>query len=300
MDYLIEKNQKRIEKLNLPSLTGKDVKILIFDEYTPYPLDILPEMKLLYVHKKEGMHGTWCAQIPKMIAPDVELHGCGYNSDVGIIIDYAIENDIKIISASMNIVYSAALDAAIKRYYDWGGIFVTTSGNDDGKPVRYPGSSPYTICVSATDSWSNYGREIDVTADSYWYVRNMAPGTYHSFPGTSSACPAIAGCIALMLEKYPYWECEDVRRFLKENSVSIPYAREYERFFSFPEGFGDAMKIEMYIGRKEIIVDGVSKEIDTAPFLQDSRTFVPIRFVAEELGCEVGWDERTGRVTITK
>lgn len=38
--------------------------------------------------------------------------------------------------------------------------------------------------------------------------------------------------------------------------------------------------------------------MDVAPFLKDSRTFVPIRFVAEGMGYNVDWDELTKTVSI--
>ncbi|OIQ59770.1 hypothetical protein MOTE_10260 [Moorella thermoacetica] len=47
--------------------------------------------------------------------------------------------------------------------------------------------------------------------------------------------------------------------------------------------------VVMTIGSKAYTVDGVTKYMDTEPFLQADRTFVPLRFVAEGLGYEVGW-----------
>ena len=37
-----------------------------------------------------------------------------------------------------------------------------------------------------------------------------------------------------------------------------------------------------------------------APVIINDRTFVPVRFVADELGAETAWDEATKTVTITK
>ena len=54
----------------------------------------------------------------------------------------------------------------------------------------------------------------------------------------------------------------------------------------------------MFIGYKEVNKDGLILKMDVAPFLKDSRTFVPIRFVAEGLGYNVEWNEREQSVTI--
>lgn len=59
------------------------------------------------------------------------------------------------------------------------------------------------------------------------------------------------------------------------------------------------MKLELQIGSKILKKDGQPIEMDVAPFTQDDRTFVPIRFVAENLGFTVGWDEEIHTVTIT-
>ena len=56
--------------------------------------------------------------------------------------------------------------------------------------------------------------------------------------------------------------------------------------------------IKMKIGSKNVEVDGVELQMDTKPFLKDSRTFVPVRFVAEGMGLNVDWNNDTQEVTI--
>ena len=58
------------------------------------------------------------------------------------------------------------------------------------------------------------------------------------------------------------------------------------------------MMIKMPIGSKRYELDGVEMEMDTAPFLKNSRTFVPIRFVAEGMKLNVDWDNDTQEVTV--
>ncbi|MBQ4159383.1 MAG: copper amine oxidase N-terminal domain-containing protein, partial [Clostridia bacterium] len=40
--------------------------------------------------------------------------------------------------------------------------------------------------------------------------------------------------------------------------------------------------------------------LDSPAFLENDRTYTPVRFIAEALGASVSWDEPTQRVTITK
>ena len=56
--------------------------------------------------------------------------------------------------------------------------------------------------------------------------------------------------------------------------------------------------IKMQIGNKKYEVDGIELQMDTEPFLKDSRTFVPVRFVAEGMSLNVEWNNDTREVTI--
>ena len=59
--------------------------------------------------------------------------------------------------------------------------------------------------------------------------------------------------------------------------------------------------IILVIGSTNYSVNGVDKTMDVAPYIDsDNRTMVPIRFVAEALGCVVNWDESTMSVIIEK
>ncbi len=56
--------------------------------------------------------------------------------------------------------------------------------------------------------------------------------------------------------------------------------------------------LKMLIGCKEVNKDGMILKMDVAPFLKDSRTYVPVRFVAEGMGYNVDWNEKEQSVTI--
>lgn len=55
----------------------------------------------------------------------------------------------------------------------------------------------------------------------------------------------------------------------------------------------DGKEIKMTIGK-------TLEKYGVAPIIIDGRTFVPVRFVADELGAAVAWDDATKTVTITK
>ena len=62
--------------------------------------------------------------------------------------------------------------------------------------------------------------------------------------------------------------------------------------------------IELWIGKNIAKVNGVDTPIDptnpkVVPMIISGRTMLPVRFVAENLGCKVDWDQDTKTVTIT-
>ncbi|MEC0225952.1 copper amine oxidase N-terminal domain-containing protein [Paenibacillus alba] len=47
-------------------------------------------------------------------------------------------------------------------------------------------------------------------------------------------------------------------------------------------------------------VNGVAVALDSAPVLKNGATFVPLRFIAEQLGCKIEFDNNTHSVTLTR
>ena len=60
------------------------------------------------------------------------------------------------------------------------------------------------------------------------------------------------------------------------------------------------VKIEITIGATTAKVNGEAVELDSPAFIENSRTYLPVRFVAEKLGATVDWDGNTSTATITK
>lgn len=65
---------------------------------------------------------------------------------------------------------------------------------------------------------------------------------------------------------------------------------------------GVTKEVTLHIDGKEIkmTVGKTLEKYGVAPVIIDGRTFVPVRFVADELGATVAWDDATKTVTITK
>ena len=58
--------------------------------------------------------------------------------------------------------------------------------------------------------------------------------------------------------------------------------------------------IFLAVGNSGALVNDTLVSLDAAPYIKQSRTFVPIRFVSEALGADVKWNAKTRVVTITK
>lgn len=56
--------------------------------------------------------------------------------------------------------------------------------------------------------------------------------------------------------------------------------------------------IEMTIGKKDYMLNGVRYTSEVAPFTRNGRTLIPVRLFSEKLGFKVGYDEKVKKVTI--
>ena len=62
---------------------------------------------------------------------------------------------------------------------------------------------------------------------------------------------------------------------------------------------GDETVIRLVIGNTTYYVNNTAKTMDTAPIIRESRTLLPIRFVAEAIGAKVAWNNDERKVTLT-
>ncbi|WEK53913.1 MAG: phosphodiester glycosidase family protein [Candidatus Cohnella colombiensis] len=60
---------------------------------------------------------------------------------------------------------------------------------------------------------------------------------------------------------------------------------------------GDTM-LELWVGRNDMVVNGVRKSVLTPPILVKNSVYVPVRVISEQLGQKVGWVGKTKTITI--
>jgi hypothetical protein len=57
--------------------------------------------------------------------------------------------------------------------------------------------------------------------------------------------------------------------------------------------------IQFVIGQESYTVGGAVYNTDAAPFIENSRTFVPVRYLGDAIGATTNWDGATNTVTLT-
>lgn len=61
---------------------------------------------------------------------------------------------------------------------------------------------------------------------------------------------------------------------------------------------GGGIVTEMTVGEKTVYINGVPTEAETAPFIENDRTYIPQRLLAETLGAKVEWEEKARKIII--
>ena len=94
----------------------------------------------------------------------------------------------------------------------------------------------------------------------------------------------------------------DVAPILKNDRTRVPIRFITESLGGQVAWNEAAKEVTLTIGGKEIkmTIGKVLEKYGVAPVIIGERTFVPVRFVADELGVTVAWDDATKTVTITK
>ncbi len=102
----------------------------------------------------------------------------------------------------------------------------------------------------------------------------------------------------------------DVKPYIKDDRTLVPirfisealnYDVEWDEATRKVTIKNDSKKIELTIDKKDVVIDDdIVVTNDVAPEITDSRTFVPVRFIAENFGVEVDWDPENYVVILKK
>jgi hypothetical protein len=165
--------------------------------------------------------------------------GVGTAAPDGNVLDdaiiYAADMGARVITMSLSVGQSAAIDAAIDYAYTTMGVFINNASGNENSGVNYPATDPDVVAVGATDhndnrktppGWgSNFGPELEVVAPGVDIWSTRLGNTYGSGGRTSFASPHVAGTAALMFSINPAATNAEVRQCIidtAEDQVGDP------------------------------------------------------------------------------
>jgi len=137
---------------------------------------------------------------------------------------YAADNGAQVITMSLSVGSTTAIDAALDYAHDTMGVFINNASGNDNGAVGYPATHPDVMAVGSTDhnddraGSSNFGPELEIVAPGVSIWSTITGDAYGFMSGTSMASPHVAGTAALMLSIAPAATNEEVRTCLQDTA----------------------------------------------------------------------------------
>jgi len=248
------RTQWAFQKINLASAQqlsqGANIKIALLDTgvssiHPDLNSRLLPGYntitKTSNVNDDSG-HGTFVAGLLAQVAPAAKIlpikvldsTGRGTVADAAEGLTYAADQGVKVANVSLGVyVDSKTLSDAVKYAQKKGVLVVASAGNDNLSQVRYPAAYSEVLGIAATDqqnqkaSFSNYGKEVDLSAPGILLYSTYWQGGYAYGSGTSFAVPQVVGDAALVWALHPDWKAKDVSEQIDKTVIPFDKSSTY-------------------------------------------------------------------------
>ncbi|MCP3916441.1 MAG: S8 family serine peptidase [bacterium] len=139
--------------------------------------------------------------------------GVGDSFPVGSVLDdaiiYAADNGARVITMSLSVGSSSAINNALDYARNTRGLFIDCAAGNGGGSVSYPATNVNVAAVAATNrfdnraSFSNQGPQLSVAAPGQDIRSTQNSNGYGYSDGTSFSAPHVAGTVGLMLSVDP-------------------------------------------------------------------------------------------------
>lgn len=161
--------------------------------------------------------------------------GVGDFAPDGSILDdaiiYSADNGAKVLTMSLSVGPSAAINSAIDYAVNTMGCIVDCASGNDYGAISYPAYLSDVIAVGSTNHndvrapYSNYGPELDIAAPggdaSAGIYSTMIGGGYDWMYGTSMAAPHVAGLAGLLFSQGPGRTNTEVRSIIESTADDL-------------------------------------------------------------------------------
>jgi hypothetical protein len=246
----------------------------------------------LYIYKSSGNSGDFGTYAKEKSTYDQLVNYYELKID-----EYGFFNDDPLVGCSIDFTKNFPLDDIkfIAYQYEYGYL------NNADSEMYYTGNGKLEKLQSGLDLRDEYGG-YDMDANALQFHTNMK-----NYTGTSApvATPAPAAPIKLAIDSKTYYvggeeRQSDVAPFLENGHTLVPVRLISEVLGAKVDWNGNSQTVTIALNGKTIeIVIGqpLPNNLGTA-ILRDSRTFVPIEYIAEAFGSEVNWDQETRTITI--
>lgn len=286
----------KVDKAWEEGLKGKSVNIGIIDTGIDQHIDLDIAGGSSFVHYTESWlddngHGTNIAGIVGAtengqgiigVAPQSNIYslkalnskGEGTLTEILNAIEWSIENKMDIINLSFGSnKYSKTLQRMINKAYEENVLVVAASGNTYGNKVLYPAAYENVIAVNAINNlmensnFSSAGEEIEITAPGEKIESTGKNSSYYISNGTSYASSHVTGFLAILREKYPSFNNDQLRSKLREHTVDFSEkGRDNTYGFGVLEYKGDLEEVSN-TEQSKIKLEKKSVNIETSSYI---------------------------------
>lgn len=166
----------------------------------------------------------------------IDSRGNGYISSIIQGLQWAIENNIKIVNMSFVVSeYSQLLHEAIQAARNNGILIIAAAGNSGSgeNTIQYPSLYPEVLSVGSIDKshtrsqFSSTGPELDIVAPGSLILTTNKSGQYSLTSGTSIAASHVTGAAALLWSQHSTYTANDIVNLIKTTATPLGSSSEY-------------------------------------------------------------------------
>jgi hypothetical protein len=183
----------------------------------------------------------------------------------------------------------------------------TLTVNGETVPVNDDGSFVYTLLLDNVEKGFFLIKIVATSPESGLSATRTVTVVYNPKPKEILVKLTIGSISALINEKFttldspPYIDPKTSRTLVPLRFIAEAFGAEvkWEAEFKTVTITLNNREIKLQIGNNTAYVDNEQKTLEQPPVIQNGRTMVPIRFIAEAFGATVNWDDTTKTIEIT-